>query len=89
MHVSLMRGRGVALFVRDSLSACELHLGGDVFEGAAWCEIGLKDKDRLVVGIVYRSPNSSEEQNSTLIATINDAVKNKSSHLMVMGDFNC
>ena len=31
------------------------------YEESAWCSIKLKTGDRLLVGFIYRSPNSSEE----------------------------
>lgn len=53
-----------------------------------WCETRLSDEDNLLIGCVYRSPSSSEENNAHLTSLINAACAKKFTHLLIMGDFN-
>ena len=48
----------------------------------------LKDRDRLLVGVIYRSPSSTDEDNRKLLSVISEAVNMKTSHLLIFGDFN-
>ena len=53
-----------------------------------WAEIKLQHTDRLKIGVIYRSPNSSEENNQKLRKLLLDVSESKPSHLLIMGDFN-
>ncbi|XP_072037662.1 uncharacterized protein [Amphiura filiformis] len=53
-----------------------------------WCEIRLKDGDKLLLGCIYRSPNSSMGNNQQLNQLINKACTRQNSHLLIVGDFN-
>lgn len=78
--------RGVAIYVKEHLSSSLLNTTG-CFKESIWCEIDLEGDDRLLVGCIYRSPNSSDDNNTD----INKALKQFSdgrSHVLIMGDFN-
>ncbi len=79
--------RGVAVYTKDHLCAVPSKVKESmIFTESAWCEIALRGNDRLYIGGIYRSPNSSDENNKKL----NDAlasISNKS-HVLIMGDFN-
>jgi endonuclease/exonuclease/phosphatase family metal-dependent hydrolase len=84
-----MAGRGMAVYIRENMFSTAVELkSGEEGEATVWCEVKLKDQDRLLIGIVYRSPNSTEEMNQQLTLVIKDIVNRKSSHLLMMGDFN-
>ena len=42
--------------------------------------------EKLLVGVVYRSPNSSDNNNDSLLKLFEDVAD--SSHILIMGDFN-
>ena len=44
--------------------------------------------DNLLVGRIYRSPNSTDENNHQLTQLINEVNSNKYSSLLILGDFN-
>ena len=48
----------------------------------------IKKNDVLTIGVIYRSPNSTQQQNEKLEKMIEEVVSNNSSHLLIMGDFN-
>lgn len=82
--------RGVILYVHQSLHATDVELFEDIaFDESVWCSIKLReDKDRLLIGCVYRSPNSTPENNDNLHTLINRAGSSKYSHILIVGDFN-
>ncbi|XP_076037549.1 uncharacterized protein LOC143022998 [Oratosquilla oratoria] len=45
-------------------------------------------KDEILVGCIYRSPNSEEENNSNLRKLIKEAIEMNTSHVLITGDFN-
>ena len=82
-------GRGVALYVQDTLnhSACP-KMDGESFDCLAWSLVKLMDGKRLLLGAVYRSPNSSDENNQNLLKTLRLAASVPHDFLMICGDFN-
>ncbi len=82
-----MEKRGVALYIKDDIKANEILLLTS-YEEAVWCEIKLKGKDKLIVGSVYRSPNSGQDNNTELANMLKDIAKEHASHLLIMGDLN-
>ena len=53
-----------------------------------WCEISLQQKDNLIVGVCYRSPNSTENYCELLNKQIKMVCETNPTHLCIMGDFN-
>ena len=82
--------RGVLIYAAKSLKMNPLNFNHvATFEESVWVEIKLKGKDKLLVGCVYRSPNSSTDNNSRLISSIETISSlNEYSHLLICGDFN-
>ena len=80
------RGGGVLLYVRSNLSCVQrIDLEGN-FSDCIWCEIsGKSNSSSVIFGLVYRSPNTSEENNRSLLNCINAAADKR---IVVFGDFN-
>jgi len=74
--------------VHNSVKSNELELKCVSSETAVWSEIKLNGHDNLIVGVVYRSPSSTDDENEQFINMITSIVNMRSSHLMIMGDFN-
>ena len=53
-------GGGVLLYIHESLQSvlCTPLNDVNIYE-AVWCTIQLKNNDKMLVGVVYHSPNSS------------------------------
>jgi len=84
-----LRGRGVALYVKDDLRSTEVESSTtDTPEASVWCSVPLINRDNLLVGVVYRSPNACITNNTLLNSMITEMVILKHSHVMIMGDFN-
>ena len=53
-----------------------------------WCKIRLRDSDSLLVGVIYRFPSSSADNDKLMCNLITSAVNCGNSHLLIFGDFN-
>eukprot|EP00794_Sanderia_malayensis_P019527 gene19527-21456_t len=80
--------RGVCLYTKSHLKAVPVDITGVEEPEAVWCEVKLEGKNRLLVGCIYRSPNSNILGNSNTLDLIKKASTMKNSHLLIMGDFN-
>lgn len=83
------RGGGVLLLVHESLdvTSCD-ELTNSEFDDSVWCQIKLIDDDLLLVGTVYRSTSSCDNNNKHLLELIDAAMTHHHTHLVIMGDFN-
>ena len=60
------RGGGVILYVKESIQAYEIKLEREAdYEEAVWCKI-VSGYSKLTIGLVYRSPNINEEDNTKI-----------------------
>ena len=83
-------GGGVLLYVHESLPTvmCDKFMESSV-DDSLWCIVSLPDSSQLLVGVIYRSPSSNEDNNSKLIDVISNLWCYKEcSHVLLMGDFN-
>ena len=85
-------GRGVVLYIKSSLQAVEVNIreGFDhkAVQDTKWCEIRLAGKDKMIVGVIYRSPNNTNPNNMLLAESLLKFTSMGHSHIIVMGDFN-
>ena len=58
-HYSNLEGRGVVLYVKDSLCSSEIQLKNST-NSSVWCNLQLTDNDRLIVGLVYHLTHQME-----------------------------
>ena len=79
------RGGGVILYVKESIQAYEIKLESEAdYDEAVWCKIVSGNK-KLTIGLVYRSPNINEEDNTKIQNVIKEVSKGE---CIIMGDFN-
>ena len=79
------RGGGVILYIKESIQAYEIKFEKEAeCEEAVWCNI-VTVKSTLTVGLVYRSPNISMEENEKIHNAIKEVSKRD---CIIMGDFN-
>ena len=67
VNVGVKGRRGVVVFVHTSLekSVSSIDIVSE-FEETLWLSLKLKASDCLLFGVIYRSPSSSESNNSAL-----------------------
>ena len=82
-------GKGVAIYIHDTLnhSACPLF-DSVAFDCSVWITVLLSDNKKLLLGTVYRSPNSSDENNERMLSILRTASSAKFDYLLICGDFN-
>ena len=79
------RGGGVILYDKESIQAYEIKLEREAdYDEAVWCKIVSGNK-KLTIGLVYRSPNINEEDNTSILNAIKDVSKGE---YIMMGDFS-
>lgn len=81
-----VQGRGSVVYAKASLRAVELKL--KLCNSAVWCNVRLRSQDSLLVGVVYRSPNSDEQFDCQLNNAIREVTSMNCSHVLIVGDFN-
>ena len=81
--------RGVAIYVKEDLGSNSSILSTDNYEESVWVTINLRNQDKLLVGCIYRSPNSTTENNNKLLNLLRNLGNKKLTHLLIVGDFNC
>ena len=85
------QGRGIILYTAPWLKAScyNLHPSDSVVLESLWITVSLRDKDRLLIGCMHRSPNSSIANDELLNKQIKLlCTSTEASHILLMGDFN-
>ena len=79
------RGGGVISYIKDSIQAYEIKLEREAdYDEAVLCKI-VSGNSKLTIGLVYRSPNINEEDNTKLQNAIKKVSKGE---CIIMGNFN-
>ena len=82
-------GRGVALFVKETLDHVVLTEYDDIHSPSIVCRVKLPNKEHLIIVVCYRSPNSTDIMNDNVNTLINHVSKKHcKDKIIIMGDFN-
>ena len=85
-------GRGIVVYTHESIQKSVMEITPAItFDEASLLEIRLRGGDILLFGCIYRSPTdsvTSSKNNDHLNELIEKIVKNKYSHICLVGDFN-
>ena len=82
--------RGVSMFIHKTLNPrLNAHLTNLPFNESIWCEIEIMKHEKLLVGCIYRSPNSNFENDQQLRTLLTASVATDHAQTLIMGDFNC
>ena len=79
--------RGLVMYVKNNLKAMEIEIP-ICFNENLFLEIAINSKEKLLIGLVYRSDSGSDSNNDNLNELITHACTMKYSRLLIMGDFN-
>ena len=63
-------------------------LDNSTFKESCWCEIVLRNNEKLLLGAIYRSPSSGTANSLRLNQLISTAVGLKYDYTVIVGDFN-
>ena len=80
---------GAALYMKNDLNAVQnVELSKYSFQESVWCNFKTKQGEGVLVGCIYRSPSSGEENFDNLIDLLRSKEFDKFSKICIMGDFN-
>ena len=79
-------GRGVSIYVRNTIASEVVKFEPD-FSISLWIMISIKNT-KILVGVIYRSPNSTTENNAKLNDLLTKAIDIKANMTIITGDFN-
>ena len=80
---------GTIIYMKDELNAVENStLSNSNFEEAIFCNFVANNGERVLVGCVYRSPSSGDENFENLTKLLKDEELTKFDKICIMGDFN-
>jgi len=81
--------RGVALFLKQTLNAEECtELNDTDFEESVWVKYIGENEEKILIGCIYRSPNSDQENSNRLFKVLKSDELRKYNKVLIMGDFN-
>jgi len=82
-------GRGLIVYAKQDLEATPVVFNMQ-FQESVWISIPINSnkKDNMLVGCIYRSPNSPDYNNRELLQLLNEANSTKFSRILILGDFN-
>ena len=79
------RGGGVLLYIKDTIPAYEVQLQEEAdCNEAIWCKL-VTGHTTVTIGIVYRCPNITKQNNEKIHNAISEVSKGD---CIIMGDFN-
>ena len=80
-------GRGVCLYAKQDLRPTLVTVDNS-FKESVFIKCQLDREENAIFGLLYRSPNSTDENNKQLNTTLQTAAEIPTNHLIIMGDFN-
>ena len=79
------RGGGVLLYIKDTIPPYEVQLQEEAdCNEAIWCNL-VTGHTTVIIGVVYRCPNITKQNNEKIHNAINEVSKGD---CIIMGDFN-
>ena len=80
-------GRGIIVYAAHHLLASEIEISTK-YQSSLWINIKITNNNNIIVGTIYRSPNSDSANNDQLIKLFEEVTKIKHDHILIAGDFN-
>ena len=80
-------GRGVSIYVRDHIKCERIELTTR-FNDHIWMKLRMNNNCDILIGCIYRSPNSSNENNEALLNLLQEACNINTLQKIIVGDFN-
>ena len=78
-------GGGVLLYIKETIPAYEVQILEEAdCKEAIWCKL-VTGHTTVTIGVVYRCPNITKENNEKIHNAISEVSKE---HCIIMGDFN-
>ena len=83
------RKRGVAVYIDSKLNPrdCTDEINKN-FDECVFCEFETTNKEKVLIGCMYKSPNSTKENIDNMMNTIRNEIIQKYDVICITGDFN-
>ena len=88
MFVNVNPRRGVAIYTAKHLNANEFHCERNGFTESVWCYFNDKYKNSVLIGCLYRSPNSTDENTQEMYTMLKNENIHAFNKICIVGDFN-
>ena len=83
------KGRGVSLFVKNNMETGRLTKLEEIFSPSIICKASVSREESFILGLAYRSPNSTNEETEALNTIINQMMtKYNNERIILTGDLN-
>lgn len=79
--------RGIAVYVQENISVWQVELSTK-FDEALWIRMRVNGNEETLMGCIYRSPQSTKDNNALLRQLLVEANSGNETHVLVVGDFN-
>ena len=81
--------RGIAMYFAKELNAqlC-VEFANNKFQEQLWCTVRGGNDETVLVGCIYRSPNSDDQNNTELFNMLKSEKMSKFNKICIVGDFN-
>ena len=80
---------GAGLYMKNSLNAAEcVELNDNNFHESVWCSFTGNDDETVLIGCIYKSPNSNDQNVENLHKLLIKAGSMKFDKICIVGDFN-
>ncbi len=77
----------LALYISNNLKVEEVKFS-TISKENIWCTLKLKDNDKQLLGCIYRSPSTNNDNMQSVCNLLQEVDKINTSHLLIVGDFN-
>ena len=81
------QGRGIIIYTANHLLASEIETNAP-YVCSLWTNIQITKSHNIIIGTIYRSPNSDHENNDKLTILLQETSSISHTHLSINGDFN-
>ena len=81
-------GRGIVNYVRRDIICQQIYVDNS-FNEYLLLQLQLKNKSKVLIGTIYRSPNSLSDNDSKLFGFIDNFSLFSNKYKLLLGDFNC
>ena len=78
--------RGCIMYIDNRFKATEITT--DKSKDAIWCEVKMKNEDKLLIGLTYRSPSNNKQEDHEMYENIRKMMQLHHTHKLIVGDFN-
>lgn len=82
-----LSGRGVSIYVHENLKSEAVSFDAN-FSDNLWVNLETSPKKYILLGCLYRSPNSSESNNESLVSMLKESKSKNAHNRLIVGDFN-